>query len=300
MPKKTKFDPTGQSRNRSQASKAIKNRLLKARKRVKSLFATIPNAKKTSPIVRNNEEVSYEYMLIPGAAIALQQSITEIVESELETTEDTQPLGWFYSEYAEQPYRNGAAEQVIQSNQQIDEATIIGALALLFYRKLLPEEYLRSTPYYTAVQQVFTRNFNLVSTMSSELSIRSASVMFDAISAGVRPADVLAQLDATFDRADARAVRIADTEVNRAYNDARIETAQHIAQQVGLTSGVQHISALIPTTRPHHAARHLKYYSVEAQQQWWAEGANRINCHCSANPVLLGEDGQPLNRESDD
>jgi len=54
-----------------------------------------------------------------------------------------------------------------------------------------------------------------------------------------------------------------------------------------------HISAFIPTTRPHHGRRHGKVSTPEQQNAWWAKGANRINCHCSVRTVLLEDDGAP-------
>ena len=71
-----------------------------------------------------------------------------------------------------------------------------------------------------------------------------------------------------------------------------------ISQRTGLRSAVMHISALTATTRAHHAARHGLIYTMEDQISWWNEGANRINCKCSINTVLITKSGKAVDAES--
>jgi hypothetical protein len=52
-------------------------------------------------------------------------------------------------------------------------------------------------------------------------------------------------------------------------------------------------SALMKTTRVTHAARHGKYYTPEEIDEFYSEGANRRNCHCSQIPALV-MDGKPV------
>lgn len=300
MPKKTKFDPTGQARNRKRAVKGLLNKLLKIRKRVRVLYKTIPKIKRSRPITTNTEEVYYEYLLIPGAVSVLKVSITDIVNSELEIASDTVPANWFYKPNVEQPYRDGTAEQVNRSNNQIEQAVALGLLLDIFRRRVTPLDYLRSPQYFTPLQEAFSRNYSEIRSLGGRVSARASQVIIDALDAGLKPSEVIARINDTFDAEDARATRLVNTEVNRAYNDAIMQTASTLADEANMTSGVQHISARLPTTRPHHEARHRQYYSVEAQQQWWSEGTNRINCHCTVIPVLLDQNGQPINRENGD
>ena len=58
-----------------------------------------------------------------------------------------------------------------------------------------------------------------------------------------------------------------------------------------------HMSALAPTTRADHAARHGNLYTPQEAREWWARDANSINCRCSVTEVLVNEDGQPTTPE---
>lgn len=298
MTKKTKGDPTGQNSNRRKARKAVSNKLLRIRKKVKNLFKGISTYKKNIPSIKLNKETYYEYDLYPGDVDRIRSDIQSIINFELGAGRDIPPLDWFYSEFAEQPYREASAEQVVHHNKSMEAAIIAGVISTLVFRKREPSEILRSTKYYQGVQSVLARNYALVSSLSKDMSTRTVRILLDGMASGERPSEILSSIDKSFDTADSKAARIINTEVNRSYNDGIVETATLLAQDVGLTPGVQHISALLPTTRPDHSARHLKYYTVQDQQQWWNTGSNRINCYCRVNAVLLDEDGRPINRES--
>ena len=91
--------------------------------------------------------------------------------------------------------------------------------------------------------------------------------------------------------------RIADTEINKAYNDTRLNAVELAAERTGLRAGVLHISALLPTTRDNHAARHGLVYTPQEQMQWWNTGSNRINCKCSTESVLVDNEGRVVDTE---
>lgn len=105
--------------------------------------------------------------------------------------------------------------------------------------------------------------------------------------ANKQPVDKL--LEVARDRIRVMKVRISQNVVlgiNQSLNSSIMLATEAMAKVVGKTPMVEHLSALLPTTRPHHAARHGKIYTVQDQRNWWADGANRINCYCVAKPYL--------------
>jgi hypothetical protein len=88
-----------------------------------------------------------------------------------------------------------------------------------------------------------------------------------------------------------------ETEINKAYNDAKLDATRLLSDRTGLRAAVIHISALTPTTRATHADRHGNAYTVGDQQQWWSEGSNRINCKCSTQSVLIDSKGNVMQGE---
>ena len=105
------------------------------------------------------------------------------------------------------------------------------------------------------------------------------------------------EIQERLDGSRSSAERTANTEVNKAYNDARLNATEVAARQTGLRAGVLHLSALIPTTREGHAARHGNAYTVAQQRQWWDSGSNRIRCHCSTRSVLIDSAGNVIDVE---
>ena len=89
-----------------------------------------------------------------------------------------------------------------------------------------------------------------------------------------------------------RALRIARTEVNHAFTEARYEHSKDVRDRLGLEVKAMHVSALVDSTRPNHAARHGKIYTLEDQRTWWSEGSNLISCLCSTVEVVF-IDGEP-------
>lgn len=293
MPKKTKADPTGQAHNRRKAYKVLSNRIRKAKIQVRALFRTIPKKRRSQQIITNESAILYDYEYNEKS---LRLEIERIVGYELQTISETVPPDWFYLENAEQPYREGTAEAVVESNRLIETAVILGLLALLFRRKIDPGVYLRSAAYTENLQSVYQRSYAEIQALSGTIATQVTREIINGMESHARPSDITASINERFDVADSRAGRIATTETNRAYNDGIIQASNDIANSVGYRQGVQHISALLPTTREHHAARHRLYYTPEQQTAWWNEGANRINCHCTARPVLLDQQGNPVER----
>ena len=53
-------------------------------------------------------------------------------------------------------------------------------------------------------------------------------------------------------------------------------------------------SALLPTTRPTHAARNGKVYTTDEVRDFYGKNGNRYRCHCGQTECLLDSDGNPI------
>lgn len=74
----------------------------------------------------------------------------------------------------------------------------------------------------------------------------------------------------------------------------RIPTDRSDADRLGIRYLHMHLSALSPTTRPSHAARHGHLYTEEEMQEWWASDENDVECKCSTVMILVDENGDPM------
>lgn len=297
--RRTKQDPTGQARNRKRARAALDKRLNSAKRAVVALFLGIPRrSKRVAPVVNADETIVYTYDLPPEQLVAVQDQVRTEINRELETTGDRVPPEWFYKPEVEQPYRQGTGVAMVDINALIAGAVVAGVLVRgMEPRQVTPEAILTSRAYREALNFVYVANFNAIKTLSQRTADQVIQRINAGIGAGKSPTDIAADISERFDVARSNAQRIADTEVNAAFNNAQMNAVDVATEQSGLDFGVTHISALMPTTRDHHAARHGLTYTTADQTEWWDSDSNRINCHCSTKPVRLDENRRAIHSE---
>ena len=292
--KKTKADPTGLSTKRDRSGAAIIKRLKKSESAIKALFRAIPRSRKSVAVIQNAEGVAYEYDLTPEQLEIFNAEIRRILSSDLlETQGDRVPVEWWWKPVIEQPYRQGTLEDLISFNQLVAAAVVAGITVKGFPpQKVAPELALSSFDYIKNLNNVYVSNFATIKTLSDRTADQVIQQINSGIQAGSTPTEISGRISDRFDVSESSARRIADTEINKAYNDAKISAINIASEQTGLRAGVIHISALTNTTRPNHAARHGNAYTTQQQQDWWNSGSERINCLCVTRPALVDASGK--------
>ena len=279
--KRHEADPTGQAANRKRANQDNTTRLNNANRSVLSLIANLEPRKTTRKQVVNESLDFYDYGLDNNDLGALENQVSSIVNEEMQTEQVDPPFDWYYSQYVEQAARGG----VIQEN-----AWIAVILAGLTVQVISPRVILSSPRYQSVLLGLTNDNYRLLKGLSEDTSRKVFGVIDRGVKAGLGKAVIKRQVTEAFQTAKSSAKRIVDTGVNDSYNDARMDTIQAY-EEAGAPLAVQHISALIPTTRGHHASRHGMAFTLQAQYRWWDQGANKINCHCSARAIVINSDG---------
>lgn len=303
MPKKTKDDPTGQARNRNRGTRRLSVRLTNAEREVKALFRDIPRTvRRQTKIVNADQTTIYNYEWSAQEQAAFERAVQFILNQELlETQTGEMPFDWYWKEDIERPYRQGTAEEVRDFNQLIAGAVAAGVLINgLPPQEVLIEQVLLSETYRSALNNAQVSNFSTIKGLSEKTSTQVMQRINAGIQAGDTPTVIAADISKRFDVARSDAKRISETEINKAYNDAKLDAANLLAVQTGLRSAVIHISALTTTTRDTHADRHGNAYNVSDQLQWWNTGANRINCKCTTRSVLIDRNGKVVQSELQD
>ena len=300
MSKKTKADPTGQAGSRNKGVRVLTKRLGRAERRIKTLFRAVPKSRRRIAKIQNSEKTTfYDYELSPEGSEQLNRSIGFILNEELlETQIDFMPIDWYWKQNIELPYRQGTVEEVRDFNQLIAAAIVAGVLVKgLPLQKVPVERVIFSEIYRMDLGKAYVSSFSDIKTLSSSTAAKVVQRINAGISAGSTPTEIGAEISERFEVSKSSAKRIAETEVNKAYNDAKLDATDLMAGESSLKSGVVHISALTPTTRTHHAARHGNAYTVEDQRQWWDSGSNRINCKCTTRSILIDKRGKIIKAE---
>lgn len=193
---------------------------------------------------------------------------------------------WFYSAYVSTAYQRGTAQEfanlATQSVAYLADKESLGGLLL-------------SEPYRNRIALVRARVFEEMKGFSGQVKADMARILADGIGRGLNPRDIAKSLQQKAGLEQGRANRIARTEINTALRRARWDESEDAQERYGFKTMLMHISALSPTTRPNHAARHGKLFTIEEVREWFADGSNSINCKCVTISVIVDENGNPLN-----
>ncbi|WP_374053655.1 phage minor head protein [Xenorhabdus taiwanensis] len=155
---------------------------------------------------------------------------------------------------------------------------------------------LLSTPAYQ--NQIATA---LVATYSDWKGISDATrtdlsnVIAEAIARGVNPRETAAIVSKRLDVSMSHAKNIAQTEQVGALREANWNETEWARERLGLNTKLLWLSALKPTTRSWHAARHGKLYTKQEVEEFYSKNSNRYRCYCAQQPVVLDDGGKLYN-----
>ncbi|WP_431769005.1 phage minor head protein [Xenorhabdus nematophila] len=122
-----------------------------------------------------------------------------------------------------------------------------------------------------------------------------ANVIAEAIARGVNPRETARIISKRLDVSMGRAKTIAQTEQVGALRIAQWYEAEWAKERLGLNTKLIWLSALKPTTRQWHAARHGKIYTKEEVEEFYSKNGNRYRCYCAQQPVVLNDNGKLYN-----
>lgn len=122
-----------------------------------------------------------------------------------------------------------------------------------------------------------------------------ANIITDAVARGINPRETARIVSERLDVSMSSAKRVAMTEQLGALRQAQSNEADWSRERLGLNTAILWISALLPTSRQTHVARHGHTYSTEEVADFYSRNGNRYNCHCATVPCILDEKGKIVN-----
>lgn len=192
---------------------------------------------------------------------------------------------WFVTGFAEVAYQRGTGQAYANLSQQSDVYKA-GSQSLA--------NLLRSRPYQDRIALVRARVFEEMKGLSGNTKASMGRVLADGIGRGRNPRDIAKALREQSGIEARRANLIARTEIGTAHRRARLDEADEAMEEYNMRTLEMHLSALSPTTRPTHAARHAKLYTTDEVRDWYSVDANSINCKCGQVSVLVDKDNNPV------
>jgi len=152
-------------------------------------------------------------------------------------------------------------------------------------------QILQSDPWQRRIALVRARVFEEMRGFEGDTARDLGRVLSQAVQDGLNPMDVKRTISQRFGVSMSRAERISRTEITQSYRRARLDEDRDARERLGIKTGLLWLSGFLPDTRPSHAALHGEVVTEDFVREFYAEGANAINCVCSQVPVLLDDDG---------
>lgn len=277
-------DPTKLGGVRHKAMVEFRKRLRSSEKIINDFILSLNPSKQTIPDGPAINRVVYTYDLDASRLESLQEFILRVLNEQFLTGRQRT----FLTPYVTQGYMKGASDTISRIARLAGES---GESDWILSR-LQVEQIALSPSFQNRVGLVLARTFNSMEKFSGDLSVDLGRVIADGMTRGISPRRIADTISQKFDTSYARAMTIARTEVNEALRSAKAQEAKAARDELELDVRVVHTSALLPErTRRWHAERHGKIFTIEEQEAWWAEGANRISCYCVANEIIVKSDG---------
>lgn len=268
-------DPTGVDRLERGAMRQLDRRVRRVAKAYRDALDRIP----VEPAVNRRYEFRVDITLFRAL---LDQTSLEVDAALLEGGEEGL---WLFEQYVEVAAIRGTAQEFANLAQQ-SPAYKSGRESL--------QEILRSEPHIRRMELARARVYEEMAGLTATVKADMTRILTEGIGRGLNPQEVARNLSTQTGIEARRAHRIVRTEITSALRRARWDEAQDAQDLYGLRTMEMHISALSPTTRASHAARHGKLYTVEEVRDWWSRDANSINCKCSTTSVMVDENGKPV------
>lgn len=275
-------DPTGQDTRERRAIKDFDRRVNAIGKEVLRILGE----QNYTVVTLNSFQVNastYQFALDQAILAGINSEIERIcnlilLEGGLENL-------WLLKSYVEPSYQQGtamtAANLTVQSEAYAMSKPTLDAI-------------LFSPPYRKRIGLLAAREFELMVGFSQQMKSDLAQTLTSGLIAGQNPRIIAKDIQERVGVNKSRSARIARTEIPMAQRTARMDEAQDAQQSLGIKTKILHLSALSPTTRASHMARHGNLYEIQEERSWWAVVPNMIACKCAAIECLVNEKGEPL------
>lgn len=267
---RSRTNPTGTGKILSKADSDISERYRRISARVIEFFNSIP-------WLAFNSDGAYAF---PASRMdEVRDVLAEIVSSELV---DGSSMTFFFASYEDDSARLGLA----QASANLSAMSATYAATRPMYAVMATDAYRNRVA--MAKQRSYTHFTGLSDALQADL----AQVIAYGIQNGQNPRALAGVIRDRLGVSESRARMYAQSEITMTLRDAKMGELEDTEQALGLEIKLLWISALLPTTRKNHAARHSRLYTPTEVRDFYSSNGERFNCHCSIVETLI-EDGVP-------
>lgn len=295
---RSKVDPTQSARPVSRMFQDIEGRYLDIKRRLKMVFDQRLTGRQRevngdrSWLMCNNEGAepslyqvnagTYIYDMTAAQLADLLQIVQTILDDALLDggSQNLWALDYVAAEY-ERGTQQAFTNLSVQSPVYASQTTL--------------QQLLSSPAYQNQIASAYISTYSDWKGVSDSARADLANVIADAIGRGINPRETASIVSKRLDVSMSRAKAIAQTEQVGALRQAQRNEVDWAKERLGLNTAILWISALKPTTRATHGARHGKTYTTDEVAEFYSKDGNSYNCYCANIPCLLDDDGKLYN-----
>lgn len=223
------------------------------------------------------------YALTPDELAATAQALRDALDRWIEAGSNTNRVAW-WDQYAADASQMGAAQSV----------TNLTNLSPVYAAGRSLQHVIYSEPYRNRVAMAQIKGYEHWTGMEASMRSELSQIIGRAVVDGKNPKAVRTEIMTRLDVSRSKAAQFAQTEITDTLRQARWAESDYATEQFGLDIRMLWTSALLPTTRPTHAARSGKVYSTDEVRDFYSKNGNRYRCHCGQTECLLDADGNPI------
>lgn len=245
--------------------------------------------------------IKYEYIIDPQKFQSISLFIQRLLYEELLDDAQGQLTDrWWLRAHLDEAFLDGTTD-ALQSSKNMATIEAVGPELSGAMRSIQIEQVVFSRPFQNRIALVQSRVFNgmrgLADTTKADLADTLARGMARGVGVQELTGDVMDRIGVSFRRSQ----RIVRTEILNSYRTASREETKQLNEDVydGSDWVMEQLwfSALAPTSRRWHVARHGKIFTPDEVEEFYSKNGNPINCLCSQSPILINRKTREVLKE---
>lgn len=275
---------TGTAKDRTGAGRIIRHALSEIDRRFKGLQTDVLAIFARIPVYALNAELSKVlYGLTPTEMATLSAELQAAVARWIADGRDPAHALW-WAPYESEALQLGTAQTVAN----------LSNLSPVYAASRSIEAIVYSTPYTNRLAMAQIKSYDHWTGLAAQQKSELSQIIGRAVVDGKNPKAVRTEIMERMNVSRSKAAQFAQTDITDTLRQARWAEADYAGEAFGLKIGLLWTSALKPSTRQTHAAKHGKVLTTEAVKSFYSVDGNRYNCYCGNTECLLDEDNRPI------
>lgn len=209
----------------------------------------------------------YRYGLTQDQMARLSAELQAAVERWIADGRDPANLFW-WSQYVSETAQLGTAQTVAN----------LSGLSPAYAAALSIEMVIYSEPYVQRLALAQFKSYEHWTGLAAQQKSELAQVIGRAVTDGKNPRAIADEIKERLGVSLSKAKSYVQTDITDTLRQARWAESEQAQEDFGLKIGLLWTSALLPTTRQSHAAKHGRIMTQEAVREFYGRDGNRYNC----------------------